>query len=59
VGAEGEKEGTRNRVRQGGRREERGGMEKATREEKQRMRYEVKIENQGRKGYHPQSMEAC
>jgi hypothetical protein len=33
VGAEGEEEGKRNRVGQGGRREKRGGMEKTTREE--------------------------
>ncbi len=39
LGAEGE-EGKRNRVRQGGRREKREGMEKATREDKKKM-YEV------------------
>jgi hypothetical protein len=33
VGAEGEEEGQRNRVRPGGRIEKRGGMEKASREE--------------------------
>jgi hypothetical protein len=33
-------EGKKNRARQGGRREKRGGIENATREKTQRMRYE-------------------
>jgi hypothetical protein len=64
VGAKGEDEGGNNRVRQGGRREKRGGLEKATREENKK-RYKVKIEihkarhekevwvHQGRQGPHP------